>query len=241
MQKSILSVAAALFLASSASADRWDTPAVEENVESRRRCAVKENGFYGDSAETSTIVALPFLEIEISSTSEKSDEEIIGGVERGIVDVVLPELFPYDCLPTSMGLRSRRRLDAIGMSSQPPDVVLEGVSCDSELSSEDNSCIFVESSFTIYTTDEASTEVQVAARNAIQQAISNGYFNSDDIVGMNLAEDIPVVAESNFETRGAGSVGGDSDIVAYTVIPIACAVLIVGAAVYVKKRTSPSV
>jgi len=239
MQKSILSVAAALFLASSASADRWDTPAEEQNVDSRRRCGVKEDGSYGDSAETSTILSLPYLEIEISSTSEKSNEEIIGGIDRGIVDVVLPELFPYDCLPTSMGLRSRRRLDAIGMSSQPPDVVLEGVPCDSELSSEDNTCIFVESSFTIYTTDEASTEVQVAARNAVQQAISNGHFNNADIVGMNLAEDIPVVAESNFETRSVG--GGDSDIVAYTVIPIACAVFIVGAAVYMKKRTSPSV
>ena len=123
------------------------------------------------------------------------NDEILSNVEAVFANAMLPDLFPSLCT-------NRRRLqaDVVGLSSAPPDAVLNGkcaerhelsfaivrlirgyigVSC--EGTSATSNCFVIQGRATLSLTQSAdASQVISTARDSISNSISNGDLNSVD-------------------------------------------------------------
>jgi len=228
---------------------RWNSDPLEEDVLSPPqlptteapvpvKCTI-ENGFFGDSGDET--VAVKYLyEMEIKSESSKLTEDLIGELEDDFANAVLPA-FSDDCLPLST--RRRRRLEAVGFSTLPADTVINGAPCQVKITNEDNTCVLVDSEFTIYTTGSISqSEIRSSALNAIQNAVSDGYFINDDIAQVTIVNYVPdPITNENAGDANTRSAEGGEPLAATMYIVIAAGVLIVvGAAIVYRRRRNQS-
>lgn len=242
--------------------DRWNTKPIPDDVDSETGiatfgsssstpppplpCSI-QRGFYGEKSQEVTVVEF-FYEVEISKTSDKSIEDVIGMIELGVADNVLPSLFPEACpSPTSAvakarsGDRSRRLEEVTGLSTLPLDSVVTGVDCEITLIDDENPCYIVDSAFSVYSVGESSS-IYTSAMNAVQDAVNDGLLTNADIVQMNVVDVNPNAAVTDVAPGNEQRSNGDGSSIAATVYISVSAgvVLIVGAAIMYRRRRMQS-
>jgi hypothetical protein len=133
------SLSAALFLAllvsSSVSASRYlpadyDMTPVEQNVDSPDPCETND-GFFGSTAGSDIEPIQVDFDYEMEYTSTVSNEEYdqaVKDLDKAIVDLILPLVFPDDCMNRRLHqkMMMRRKLDVIAVSGLPEDQKYEG-------------------------------------------------------------------------------------------------------------------
>lgn len=97
----------------------YNSDPLEDNVESPQ-CNVDDQGFYGEDAVNETPIEFKY---ELEYEPESSIDEVVAALERAVLDKVLPTLFGGEC---GMRRQLRRRLQAVGASTKPPDIEIFG-------------------------------------------------------------------------------------------------------------------
>jgi hypothetical protein len=92
---------------------------LEDNVESPQ-CNVGDQGFYGEEAVNETPIEFKY---ELEYEPQSSIDEVVAALERAVLDKVLPTLFGGEC---GMRHQLRKRLQAVGASTKPPDIEIFG-------------------------------------------------------------------------------------------------------------------
>lgn len=84
---------------------------------------MSEDGFFGDTSDNVVVVTFGY-ELEYEQGYDES--EIISGLESSFSDFLLPLLFSSQCPDERRRvLTSLRRLETVGFSKRPDDVVLQ--------------------------------------------------------------------------------------------------------------------
>jgi hypothetical protein len=84
---------------------------------------VSEDGFFGDTSDNVVVVTFGY---ELEYEQGYNESEIISGLESSFSDFLLPLLFASQCPDDQRRfLTSWRRLETVGFSKRPDDVVLQ--------------------------------------------------------------------------------------------------------------------
>jgi hypothetical protein len=85
-------------------------------------CAVNEDGFFGDASENTVVITFGY---ELEYEQGYTESEIISDLENAFTEYILPLLFASQCLEQRRVLTTFRRLETVGVSKRPDDVVLQ--------------------------------------------------------------------------------------------------------------------
>lgn len=86
---------------------------------------MNEEGFFGETSSKEVVVTFGY-ELEYKKGYKESEKQIISGLESSFSDFLLPLLFPSQCAKeVRRVLTSLRRLETMGFSKRPDDIVLQ--------------------------------------------------------------------------------------------------------------------
>ena len=106
-----------------------DVSGVDDNLFRHDFCIPDVNGLFGSDQGQEQYIEY-FYQVETEPTTTAYDLNLLlGKVEISISRTIMPELFSDQCAPVSRARRKRapkRRLEVMGVSSKPPDSVLDG-------------------------------------------------------------------------------------------------------------------
>mmetsp|Transcript_14488 Transcript_14488/g.22362 ORF Transcript_14488/g.22362 Transcript_14488/m.22362 type:complete len:295 (+) Transcript_14488:36-920(+) len=239
--------------------DRWNSKPIPDNVDSETGISTSGSssstpppplpcsigrGFYGEESEEVTVVHFQY-EVEVNKASEKSIEDVIGNIELGIANNVLPTLIPECPSPTVPAVTTRlggRKLQQVkGLSTMPADSVLPGVNCEIALIDDENPCYVVDSAFKVYSVEKSSS-IESVAMKAVKGAASNGLLNDSDVVQITVVDIDPNAAITDVKPNTKQKSNDDDSSIAATVyISISAGVvLIVTVAIMYRRRRNQS-
>jgi hypothetical protein len=191
-----------------------DVSGVDDNLFRHDLCVTDVSGLFGSNQGDSQSVDY-FYQVETEPTMTTADMNgLLGKIESSITRTILPELFSDQCAPTSMSRKRQqrepiRRLEVMGVSSIPPDKVLDGgtfvwklnglsflgskacanasfvtlfmtVPCRGEVTIEGNGCYVIDGTMTLYSDSEIDESQLDTIRNLIRTATENGDYDNVD-------------------------------------------------------------
>jgi hypothetical protein len=106
-----------------------DVSGVDDNLFRHDFCIPDVSGLFGSDQGQEQYIEY-FYQVETQPTTTIDDlNTLLGKLETSVSRTIMPELFSDQCAPISRMRRKRepkRRLEVMGVSSKPPDKVLDG-------------------------------------------------------------------------------------------------------------------
>jgi hypothetical protein len=211
-------------------------------------CYTNADGFGGDLTNDFLTVSYHY---ELQYLTEGSSlEDIIASVEKDSSDFLLQSpLFDLPCSTSRSRSGGRRSLNAVGITANPGDEVLEGVECSTLESTGDSSidCVTISAAFNVYYNEETDDIEQLAETflNSVTTGINGGSveFKNPNVVKVAAVDNPSGTPTQNIgdsaNTDGINS--GATDATSTTPIIIGAtvgAVLILGGVALYRKRQS---
>ncbi|CAB9517225.1 expressed unknown protein [Seminavis robusta] len=245
-------------------AREWDVESPQGNP-----CAT-QRGFFGSTAKFEAYISYQYeltlkngeylqdtlfgSDLESRSVGEGSNigmQGLFGAVEAGIANALLEsQVFdsvcsngvargPYKQRGEGRKLR-QRQMRAVGISSNPEDQILEGLTCRAFVNETDGPCLVVDGEFVIYLDvfeelDETMARMLETLMNDDQQ-LDNAHPYIQKVRYVDISSDI--VSENNGEEIQQGQPGGNSATLSssFYALLAAGAFIMVGTAVFYRRR-----
>jgi hypothetical protein len=172
---------------------------------------VSKDGFFGDASENTVVITFGY---ELEYEQGYNESEIISGLESSFTDFLLPLLFPSQCPEQRRVLTSFRRLETVGVSKRPDDVVLQDgmtkgpwmshvtllnslahtfvllmlvtVTCAEK--QDGNECVVLDGSMTIYSDDGTASNDEEKIREELKTGMESGAFVEAPIVRVSYVD-----------------------------------------------------
>lgn len=136
-------------------------------------CSPNATGFFGSPANASVQIEYTYeIETDPSKGGDMVDD-ILPALEQAINEKLLSIFFPLKCGDKEND--RYRRLDLVGISSRPEEMVLEGVSCQLSLANSSHECAVVEGGFQLFVDGNAS-DIKRQVLDTINDGMDNDKF-----------------------------------------------------------------
>jgi len=220
-------VVSELISSSDSISTRYDpvTKTPSETDESSAEPCVSSDGTFGNISDATALMTVPITYLyemqTVAGTNQgKIDSEVLPRLEKAIVDSILHEFFPENCVTTAIGKRKQKRklrrslndrlLEVIGVSMYPPDYITAN-SC-AVLTPSDSTieCFVLQGELTIFLDEEQIVQEQNTIDNLIESNMNLGVYNeaSEEIVQLYyLEKPDPIESNINDGSDGDGQVG----------------------------------
>lgn len=186
----------------------FEAPGEEDVVNPTKPCVTNADGFGGTLTQDFVTIEYHY---EMQYLKDGKDvTQIIESVEKDGADFLLAsDLFNLDCANNARTLR--RRLEAVGITANPDDELMEGIACSEiEMADDDTTeCAVVSASFQVFYTGDNVNEDQL--EKTFEDAATNGInagsvkFTDPDIVQV-----VAVKAPSGANGNDGAEANGDS-------------------------------